>query len=554
MDENNIEGGGTGGAGGGSIEYGGGGGSVDDYGGSSADDNGLAVYNGGSVIYHDEQENDTIGILTKNRIDDNNNNDPDDISLDGADLNTTPLPIIDEKSNTTTTTMKMKKKQSILSKEFWKKNYKKILVLFLIINLGFPLYLSYNMPTSLVKIIGGILVDLFGPNKCSIAFMGLMTISTILAGISTITPTPSFGLIVFSRVLLGIGGESCLVCISALLSTWFKSDEMPFVMGIESTWVQFASLLAFGMLPSLYEATNFPFTVWFCSLVTILGLFLNIIFLVFQKRLDFRNKYGELKDEDELESKDKNGNRIRWKDIELSEVDLISSQDNASNDTINSTTKQSSIRKIFSELKKALSLVRMITLRMWLLFFITFFGYSAFYGFDIIVIDMIVEKYKYGDTKAAMMMAIETFFTGSMGPVFGFFVKKFEKRLTAQAVGITVMGIGLAIMTITTTTPLPWVLITGLGYGLMNNSIMSSVPVVVDEQVVGTAYGLIGTSYNLGIILYPILLGATRQSTGNYTLAMWILVLSSVLALVFVGILKYFDKKELNVNKRLDSK
>ncbi|KYQ89597.1 hypothetical protein DLAC_09554 [Tieghemostelium lacteum] len=481
---------------------------------------------------------------------------------------------------------------------YWSKvknlNKKKIIVGFMIINLAFTLYLSYNNPTSMVKIfdkhydidsrkfgylysvyaipnlfmvfLGGILVDTYGPETCSLIFNFTMTLSTVLAALST-TP-PRYGLLLFSRVLLGIGGESLLVCVSCFMAKWFSSKEMPFIVAIESTWVQFGSLLAFGFLPTLYENTNLPFTVWFVAIIGIFGFFLNIIFILFGKTKLYYPKdnekpeiINECKEEVSSSQQQDDPNELvsSEKPILASNTDI--EMDSLEFEDITNTIKDEPIQddnenkmiKTLKEFKKAILLVRLIPPRMWILVCIAFFGYSSFYGLDIIATDMIIEKYNYNERSAALVMACETLLNGVCCPLFPYVTKALKKRTISLCVGICTMGIGIFILIVTPTVPLPWVVLSGLGYGLMNNTLISAVPLLVDEKVIGTAYGLIGTSYNVGIVIYPLFLSYFREKTGTYNFSMVLLVFSAAISLIFLFILKKLDLKEPTNEKKLDN-
>ncbi|EFA77950.1 hypothetical protein PPL_08595 [Heterostelium album PN500] len=449
---------------------------------------------------------------------------------------------------------------------------KKILVIILICNLAFPLYLAYNSPNSLVKvfdkhynmdssqfsklytvyalpnlfmvILGGILVDLFGPNKCSLVFQTILFLSTVLTAISV--SNASYGLLLFSKVLLGIGGETILVCISAFIAKWFSANDVPFVLGLESSWVQIASLMSFAVLPSLYNASNLQFTMWFITIVSIIALVSNFVFVIFQKRLKFRDEvYVSVGDDIENEKVNQTNNINNERDNEKDDEELAKQKE------LESMTKT---ERLVYELKHAIILMKLIPKKMWILAGISFFGYNTFYGLDIFVTDMIAEKYNYDNKKASMVMAYETMVNGVMSPIFGYLVKRFEMRATACGIGIFFMGLGVALLNLTNNVPYPWVIISGLGYGLMNNSIMSSIPIIVEEKIIGSSYGLVGTAYNVGIFVFPYLLGSIRTKLGNYDVSMWVLVLSAVVALLLLGWLKLIDMKETDNSKRLDKK
>jgi len=477
---------------------------------------------------------------------------------------------------------------------------KKIIVTFLIINLGFPLYLSYNNPTSMVKVfndyfnltdtqfgnlytvyalpnlfmvfLGGIVIDLFGSNKCSVIFSGIMTLSAILAALSTTPPT--YSILLLSRILLGIGGESLLVCVNCFITEWYPKKDISLIIGLESAWVQFGSLFAFGVLPSMYSMLgSLPMTEWVIALIAIIAFILNGLFIIFQKRLIFPgspklDKHKPLQtstnDEEDKETLNTKGDALLEVDLneeEEQEEDFIDGANEYQHD-LNIQIKQqqqpkqqSKIIIIFQQLKQAFKLVRLISNRMWLVVIIAFFGYSSFFGFDIICTGMVIEKYQYSNTKAALMMAAETLCTGACSPLFGLIVRKLKRKILAMGIGAFFMGFGIVLVIITPASVMPiyFIIISGLGYGLFSNAVYSSVPILVDSSVTGTAFGLISTSYNAGIVLFPLFLSAFKQATGNYNLSMWTLVLSALITLCLLFILKRLDEKEKDIDKKMDT-
>ncbi|KAF2077357.1 hypothetical protein CYY_001360 [Polysphondylium violaceum] len=479
--------------------------------------------------------------------------------------------------------------QSILN--FLKNEKKKIIVTFLIINLGFPLYLSYNNPTSMVKVfnnyfnlsptqfgnlytvyalpnlfmvfLGGIVIDMYGSNRCSIIFSGIMTLSAIFAALSTTPPT--YSVLLLSRILLGIGGESLLVCVNCFITEWYPAKEISLIIGLESAWVQFGSLFAFGVLPSMYAMLgSLPMTEWVVALIAIISFILNLLFIIFSKKLVFAgspklDQHKLLKDQETGDmtgagSPTLGGDNLL--EVDLDEEDYIDGADHQ--DQIHQQQQQQQQMKIvivFQQLKQAFKLVRLISSRMWLVIVIAFFGYSSFFGFDIICTDMVIEKYGYSDTTAALMMAAETLCTGACSPVFGWINKKLRRKILSMGIGAFVMGFGIVLVIITpaSVVPMPFIIISGLGYGLFSNAVYSSVPTLVDANVTGTSFGLISTSYNAGIVLFPLFLSAFKQATGNYNLSMWTLVLSAFITIALLVFLKKLDEKEKDTDKKMDA-
>ncbi|EGC33659.1 hypothetical protein DICPUDRAFT_94995 [Dictyostelium purpureum] len=513
--------------------------------------------------YNNEREEEEDISLVINNYNSQNSN--IEITTDGNDSNED-----NEKENfkdfiyeKTPTAKEPHKKFSIFSFfNLIRNNKKRIATVFLIINLGFPVFLSYNNPSSMVQIfkreysidatqfgrlysiyalpnvimvfLGGILVDLIGTNKSSLIFSTILTISTILAAISS--STHSYGLLMFSRVLLGLGGESLLVCIATFITDMFEANQVSLVMGIEATWVQFGSLVAFGVLPSFYNASSFPMTMWFIAIIASIGSILNIVFIIYQPKLRFNKEQP-----------------IPLENIADDEETPYGENSVAIDTESQLSSENKSFLVLFKEnIIQAFHIVKSMSMRTWVLTIVAFFGYSAFFGLDIIFTDMAIERYNYSDAFAAGIMASETFTTGIVSPLFGIFVKKLKRNILAMGIGITMTMVGIFLIVVTDVMPMAFVILSGCGYTLMSNAIYSSIPLIVEEDGMGTAYGCIGTSYNIGIVLFPLFLTYFRSKTGDYIISMWILILSSAIAIVCLFILKYFDKKEPNHLKRLD--
>jgi MFS family permease len=82
------------------------------------------------------------------------------------------------------------------------------------------LYTVYSVPNMILPFFGGFLVDRFGIRICFLRFVFLILLGQ---GIFTLGLVfKSWGIMLFGRVLFGLGGESLGVANGALLSEWFK--------------------------------------------------------------------------------------------------------------------------------------------------------------------------------------------------------------------------------------------------------------------------------------------------------------------------------------------
>jgi MFS family permease len=148
-------------------------------------------------------------------------------------------------------------------------------------------------------------------------------------------------------------------------------------------------------------------------------------------------------------------------------------------------------------------------------------------------------------------------------PFFGNLYDRKGKGATIMIVGAILLILVHTVYSIPflTATPLAiiMIMILGVGFSLVPSAMWPSVPKIIPEKQLGTAYGMIFLVQNIGLSLVPLLIGwvldkfcitGTRMMDGvqvpsyNYTLPMIIFTGFGVLALIFGLLLKHEDKKK----------
>ena len=84
----------------------------------------------------------------------------------------------------------------------------------------------------------------------------------------------------------------------------------------------------------------------------------------------------------------------------------------------------------------------------------------------------------------------------------------------------------------------------GVSFSLVPAALWPSVPKIIDEKVLGSAYCLIFWIQNIGLCLVPLLIGKVLDATGGYTAPMVIFSSFGVLAFIFSFYLKIEDRKK----------
>jgi len=268
--------------------------------------------------------------------------------------------------------------------------------------------------------------------------------------------------------IFGVGTEAIGITISKAVVRWFKGKELALGMGMQMSIARLGTLLALAI--SLPLAKNFTVTapILFALIVMILGVVSFIIFSILDVRLD----------KSEVSAKvEKSDDEFKIKDIVL----IISN------------------------------------LGFWYIAILCVLFYSAVFPFLFYANDLMINKYNVSPYLAGLIPAALPFGTIILTPVFGSIYDKYGKGATIMIIGslilICVHGV-LAIPSLTT-----WwiaavmVIILGVGFSLVPSAMWPSVPKIIPEKQLGTAYAVIFWIQNIGLLFIPLILGIVLNAT-----------------------------------------
>ena len=88
------------------------------------------------------------------------------------------------------------------------------------------------------------------------------------------------------------------------------------------------------------------------------------------------------------------------------------------------------------------------------------------------------------------------------------------------------------------------IVILGVSFSLVPAALWPSVPKIIDEKILGSAYCLIFWVQNIGLCLVPMLIGTLRNNTGSYLVPMIVFSSFGVLAFIFSLMLKREDRRK----------
>ncbi len=370
------------------------------------------------------------------------------------------------------------------------------------------IYTMYSIAAVLALLVGGFLIDKLGTRKSSMIFSIL-----VLAGAAIVWLADSIPLIFVGRFIFGAGSEPLLVAQSVILARWFKRKELALSFGITLTVSRLGTLFAFntGELIADYFG-SFRYALFVAVIACAISLIGNIIYIIMDRRgervLDLREESS--------------GEKIVFKDIK--------------------------------DLKPTF----------WYVTFICVAFYSAIFPFTALSTDFFVDKwgidrvveasggffYQVFNTflhmfsTAGGVTSIIIFASMILAPFAGRLVDKTGKRATLMIVGSLILIPSHLIMGVTTINPVFPMITLGAAFVLVPAAMWPSIPLIVREERVGTAFGLMTAVQNVGLALFPYLNGKLRDVTETYTASLLMFAGLGVCGLVFAILLKRADTRE----------
>ena len=400
-------------------------------------------------------------------------------------------------------------------------------------------------------IVAGIILD-----KCGIRFTGTLSASLMVIGASiklygisswfvgtgleswldswwTAIPASakmaSLGFMIF-----GCGCEMAGTTVSKAIAKWFKGKEMALAMGLEMAIARLGVFAVFSFSPWIAEKMgSVVVPVAFCMVLLIIGLIFYLIFCVMDRKLD--KQAGTDAEEEAAEEP-----------FKISDIKVIFSS------------------HIF-----------------WVVALLCVLYYSAIFPFQAYGAEMLQCNLSGISAKTASSI-FRWFPIGAaiITPVLGNFLDRKGKGATMLIWGallLIVCHLIFAFVVPATGSRLIayiTIIVLGVSFALVPAALWPSVPKIIEERVLGSAYSLIFWVQNIGLCLVPLLIGSVLDSSNaanpavvaakaeieqlkaqgvqapdvfipyNYTVPLVIFACFGVAALLLALYLKALDKKK----------
>jgi MFS family permease len=368
------------------------------------------------------------------------------------------------------------------------------------------MYSMYSIAAFFAVLFGGVLIDRIGTRRASLLFSGL-----VVAGAGMVASAPGLPMLYAGRTLFGIGSESMIVAQSAILARWFTGKELALSFGITLTVSRLGTLFTFNTEALIAERMGFRAALWIAAALCVASLVSNWIYTVLDRRAEPILKLPNAAA----------GDKITFSDI------------------------------------------RSFSSAYWYAVGICFAFYSAIFPFTALATDFFHDKWGLAEASAegqgfiaGAFYNLTHLFTTAQGvtsiiitasmffaPFAGSLVDKVGRRASLMILGALLMVPAHLLLGLTNINPVAPMIVLGAAFVLVPAAVWPSVPLVVDEKRVGTAFGVMTAIQNVGLLAFPYFNGKLRDVTHGYTASQVMFGALGFAGLIFAILLLRADRR-----------
>ena len=186
----------------------------------------------------------------------------------------------------------------------------------------------------------------------------------------------------------------------------------------------------------------------------------------------------------------------------------------------------------------------------WIIALLCVLYYSAIFPFQRFATNFLEETLQISNAEAAGLFKWFPILAMVLTPFLGAFIDYKGKGASMMLLGAIIMTACHLVFAFvlpaypSKTLALVTILILGVSFSLVPASMWPSVPKIIDEKVLGSAYCLIFWVQNVGLCLVPLLIGKLRVATNGYLVPMIVFASFGVLAFLLSLALKVEDKRK----------
>ena len=369
----------------------------------------------------------------------------------------------------------------------------------------------------LMLILGGILLD-----KTGVRFTGILSTSIMIIGagmkflaISRFFPegmAPIFGIkaqVMFAALgyaIFAVGVETAGITVSRIIVKWFKGKEMALAMGLQVSFARLGTLLAIAIpLPIAHYFGDVSIPILFGALLLCIGLIAYIVYVRMDVKLEASEAHIEKEDEEPFKM-----------------ADVLTIVTNKG---------------------------------FWLIALLCVLFYSAVFPWIKFATDLVINKYQVNPDLAGLIPSVLPLGTLFLTPFFGNLYDKKGKGATIMIIGAVLLIFVHGIFSIPFLNN--WILamavtvVLGIASSLVPSAMWPSVPKIIPEKQLGTAYALIFWIQNWGLMGVPLLIGIVL-SASNPTVSKAKVVVKDAITITYTQMQPQLNLNKIDFEKAVD--
>lgn len=324
------------------------------------------------------------------------------------------------------------------------------------------LYSVYSWPNVILAFFGGMLGDRFGLRISAFAFSLFVLLGTVVVAVGGMFGNfKGWIIMVVGRVLLGIGGESLNVIQTAMMAAWFEDTTyMAMAFGLVLSASRLGDSLSISLAGPIVSAMgDYRGWLWIGAVICFISVLAVVVYAILDR---WSEKYHQ--------------------------------------------------KKAAAPEKMNWTAFLYFDSRFWLISLLTMIYYAGVTPFIGQASTFLTEKYYPNNNSLAGLVSSIIIYTSMfLSPFLGRLVDHFGRRpyfILGGALFILPAHILLAWENpLSKAVPILPVVMIGLSFSLVPAALWPSIPILIEEENIATAYGAMTSIQNLGLALFNLATG-----------------------------------------------
>ena len=324
----------------------------------------------------------------------------------------------------------------------------------------------------------GVLLDKFGVRFSTLTSAGIMVIGASIkyyafagnfsADVTILGMQERVFFASFGYALFGVGVEYAGITVSKVIVKWFKGKEMALAMGMQVAIARLGSFVPLAFGAKIAKEFSIPSYILLGVVFLIIGLISFIVYNSMDKKLEKEDAAGDRDDDSD--------------EFKISDLGVIFTN------------------KAF-----------------WYIAILCVLFYSAVFPFYKYGPDLMVNKFGVPDDWAGAIPSLVPFGTMFLTPFFGGIYDKKGKGATIMIIGAMMLIVVHLVYYLPFVTSLyvavANAILLGIAFSLVPSAMWPSVPKIIPEKQLGSAYATIFYIQNWGLMGIPFIVGKVLDAT-----------------------------------------